>query len=793
MTYFVCDINGFVGDLATTRGLEELILALGREGVYRDLFDDGCTEDLEALIKALESESSPDTFVNSTIKNLFSLAKKCSDIIIITDGAESASNEFSHGGSGSGNWGHAGRPGEVGGSASGGGGSATGGATGSAAPGAFDIDKWRGMDMNTRRAEWAKLSLAERDRLADAPASIMRREADLNANLDDWKDSGNIYQDVRDRVSSASDDITFESQVRITETIGDLEAVLGRTGMDEDQVGLICKVATDTLLAQEMETYNRQLGDHGIAHIQGDIGRSMDIIGVVPGVDTSEQVAEIYLAGIFHDTGYLTEPSQVFLDEGHPRWSMQNYTENVAPFLREAGVPEQSIMNVATIIRNHDGTDINWSEDPVGSAFRVADNTALFDEDKMPPAFKYVPENLDVLVDIEKGAIGLDEGKEKMRENIRAKDTLTTTQKIRLEKAVDESTAYTPKATLGMLGGKIEGVTWNEDHVSIALRPDDSYTRLQEVADVGQRQFGKFAESYGQDPEQFKSSLDFKFKDKAGKTLLEGTIVRGLKNITITLGGAGSGNFGHGGRPGEVGGSAPGGGGASGDKVDWSENRKFGGTLAEQGIKSFANVGDKGYEIAAKVAAEAHHAMPMENVDFGRQAFASSLALREYQSDGYENKNTALRRGEYARGVDYIDKDIENAPKIPEGTVMWRGVGRESGEKLAGLKPGDICEDKAFQSHSLSPWQAEVFTHTWGDAPGLVDGANETIIMAIAGKDTKGIYLGGITENQTVAHEREVLVKRGTKWKVVETEVIKHRDPDPLMRRNVYIVKVVPA
>jgi hypothetical protein len=474
---------------------------------------------------------------------------------------------FTHGGAGSGNWGHAGRPGEVGGSVGGGGGGSGWKESATPKAGAFNKVEWEQMDMNSRRAAWGKLSLAERDRLADAPGAIARREADLTTNLDEWVDSGSIYTDVRERVSSASDDITFESQVRIAETVDDLTEVLGHAGMSEDQIGQICRMATDTLLAQEMETYNRQLGDHGITHIQGDIGRAVDILNAVPGADTADQIAEVYIAGIFHDTGYLTEPSQVFLDEGHPRWSLQSFTENIAPFLRDAGIPEKSIANIGVYIRNHDSSDIDWVEDPVGSAFRVADNTSLFDEDKMPPVFKYVPENLDVMVDLESGKIGLKEAQEKMRENVRSKDTLTTTQKIRLEKAVEEATAYTAKATLGTLGGKIEGIAWKEDHINITIKPDETYTRLQEVADVGQRQFGKFAESYGQDPEQFKTDLSFKFADKTGKVLLEGTIDKVYKHlVSIILGGSGSGNWGHAGRPGEVGGSGTGGGSGAGSK-----------------------------------------------------------------------------------------------------------------------------------------------------------------------------------------------------------------------------------
>jgi hypothetical protein len=68
-------------------------------------------------------------------------------------------------------------------------------------------------------------------------------------------------------------------------------------------------------------------------------------------------------------------------------------------------------------------------------------------------------------------------------------------------------------------------------------------TRWNKLLDLGQRQFGKFAEAYGANPEDFKKSANFKFSSKTGQVLLEGTVVKAKTNQSRVHGGPGSGRY----------------------------------------------------------------------------------------------------------------------------------------------------------------------------------------------------------------------------------------------------------
>jgi hypothetical protein len=453
------------------------------------------------------------------------------------------------GGAGSGNFDHAGRPGEVGGSAPADGSGSTAAEvkkdTLQSSSKNFDKVAWKG-----KRDDWKALSVSERDRLADAAVSVPRYESELLAPLGEWENTDDIRSDVANRIGSAQGEIDDAAAGRIELMTATYVGVLEQAGVPEEKSRLLLTMATDALIAQEMEAQNRQLGDHGSHHITGDIDRGMSILSQIPGEDTPEQQAILYTAAVFHDTGYLTDPSRVMLDEGHTRWGQQHYDENIAPTVEKV-LGKEAAREISGMIRTHDTSTIDWEEDPVGSALRVADNTALFEQDKLPPVFRNVGGNTDALFDYAEKRIDLPTLKATMRENI-SKTDYPSGEKARYNRAVDEVGEKTAKYTLGMMGGSINSITWREDHIVLGLREMPDMTKFHNIMDLGQSQFGKLAESYGQDPEQFTKTLDFKFKNTAGKTVLEGVMVKSHRH-----GGEGSGNFGHAGRPGEVGGSAP--------------------------------------------------------------------------------------------------------------------------------------------------------------------------------------------------------------------------------------------
>jgi hypothetical protein len=426
------------------------------------------------------------------------------------------------GGEGSGNFGHEGRPGLVGGSGEGGPGVGAAGAK-------FDRASYEKMSMGDRRASWDKLSVADRDKLADARYSVDSRVKGLVSTMGAWQNTGDLEKDVQARVDSAKEEMSQSSNNLVSYTATIYDDSLKAAGVDDESRGKLVCLATDYLIAQEMETQNRQLGDHGVHHIAGDIDRAFQIASVLPEGLSSQQKCEIITASVFHDAGYLTDPSRIFLDEGHPRWSAQNYDQNIAPVI-SAAFGKDVADNVGYYIRTHDSTDINWKEDPVGSSVRVSDNTALFEVDKLPGVFRDVKGTYQTLSDFNAGKINLEDAKSNMMTDIH-NSALSDSLKSRYMNAVTEMTDYTPKSTLGMKGGDIYDITWAGDHVAITLKYNEQKTQDQKLLDLGQAQFAKFAKAYGSDPYSFKTTLGFTF-DKNGQVLLEGRIYDPDKPLT---------------------------------------------------------------------------------------------------------------------------------------------------------------------------------------------------------------------------------------------------------------------
>jgi hypothetical protein len=139
MGYYLYDVNGYVGNLATNTGLEELATFI--EGTdkssVKELFRTGSVDASDMLYKEVNELPTG----SKVIDNFKLLVGKCKDVIIITDGVGIEEEEVKEekkaiqeqiinsirigieralkGGPGSGNFDHAGRPGKVGGSATG--------------------------------------------------------------------------------------------------------------------------------------------------------------------------------------------------------------------------------------------------------------------------------------------------------------------------------------------------------------------------------------------------------------------------------------------------------------------------------------------------------------------------------------------------------------------------------------------------------------------------------------------------------------------------------------------------
>jgi len=424
------------------------------------------------------------------------------------------------GGSGSGNFGHAGRPGKRGGS------------TPQKGGGGFNADEWNAMSFGDRMAKWEGMSVGERDKLANAEKSVISyQDMLLKHGGERPAFTGDIEEVLDARLAATTkilgkDYIPEDDVPMIKQTVMELDSYLEKAGVDPASRYQLTMEAADALVAQDKEALNRTLGDHGIHHIRGNIETMTDIITQQGGTDQAHQMATGYLATVFHDTGYLAPPARNFLDEGHPRWSQQHYSEHLQPLVKDA-MGSRVANEVGHIIRTHDASNVDWKSDTIGSACRVSDNLAIFHEDKLPPLFRHVPSNVKVLDDLAAGNIDVPTARSRMQDNVAASN-LSPSIRTNLTRATSEINPVSPKFILGMMGGSVDKLTWNKGTLDVYLKHEPKAREYQKVLDLGQKQFAKFGKAYGYSAEQFGESLQFEFKDPAGNVLLRSYVDKTL-------------------------------------------------------------------------------------------------------------------------------------------------------------------------------------------------------------------------------------------------------------------------
>lgn len=396
--------------------------------------------------------------------------------------------------------------------------------------GGFKPEEWGGI---AGRERFGKLSANQRDVLADASNNVPRIQQEHLAGMGERPSTGDTAKDISARLAQASTRLHPNASARIENVANHVADSLVAAGASKEAAGKLAMEATDSLIAQEMEACTRQLGDHGIHHITGNIAVASAILSKVPGIESARDEAVMTLANVFHDMGYMTPPSQSFLDQGHARWSADHFNTNVRKQVEEV-LGRQAASEIEHIIRTHDSTDINWQDDPIASACRVADNLSLFHREKLPPVLRYVPENVGVLERLGAKEIDVAQAKTEMRENL-AGAKLPKQMTALLDRGIEEIGEFTPKYTLGMLGGEVKRVDWKDDALTVTLKESEQATRLNKIGDFGQRQFAKFAEAFvgEQGIERFKTDLSFDFK-RDGKTVLRG-IVEKLKELLARL------------------------------------------------------------------------------------------------------------------------------------------------------------------------------------------------------------------------------------------------------------------
>ncbi len=345
------------------------------------------------------------------------------------------------------------------------------------------------------QAAWKVLAPEEKDRLSDAANSIHNRFQRESAEFSEADLTGSLDEVVSKRLAQIGDKMMPDAHTLVAGHMKAMGQALAEAGVPEAQAKALLVRSTDALAIQEHESMGRQLGDHGARHLLGDAAMALEILRGHPSADSPQQTAAVYLASIFHDTGYTTEPGgTVGMDGRHPQWSKQYYDAQVGPAIAEA-LGQDWAAQVGRMVETHADTNLDWKNDPMASALRVADNVALFHAEKLPGLYKYVPQNIKTLMDLGAKKIDVATARAQMAKDI-AGARVPDAVKQQLLRASQEVGQFSPKFTLGMLGGSVKRLQWQGNYLNIMVNRNRAAVRLQQHLDLGQRQFLKFAEAF---------------------------------------------------------------------------------------------------------------------------------------------------------------------------------------------------------------------------------------------------------------------------------------------------------
>lgn len=261
------------------------------------------------------------------------------------------------------------------------------------------------------------------------------------------------------------------------------------------------------LAHQEYESIRRTLGDHGIRHLTHNVRHTTQILDKVGHEDPRERLAAM-LVQINHDLGYtipaIARGGFKVRDNFHPQASAVLWAQQLAEDEVLAEVVGSDLgARMKDWIADHSGTGVDWTDDPVGSAVRVADNTHLF-ADKMPEALFGRPGALEAMIKI---AIAVeanltDEALDPLKAALdHHTSDLPEPQRSAMRQAISEVSGLTPKFLASRLAGRDPSYSFDRGSRTLTVDVEQSPLRRSIGRlfgpDRADQQFHKLLSDYG--------------------------------------------------------------------------------------------------------------------------------------------------------------------------------------------------------------------------------------------------------------------------------------------------------
>ncbi|MBU1992841.1 hypothetical protein KKG51_04055, partial [Patescibacteria group bacterium] len=333
---------------------------------------------------------------------------------------------------------------------------------------------------------------------------------------------------LMEHIDSRSHPLSTDQKILIQKLTNDLVDTAAQTEMSVDQATQLVEDTVEKLIYQTVETTKRQLGDHGIRHISGNIKVADQLMQKLESAGhkfTKQDKLLMMVTHINHDMGYTVGLGRFGFDgtklhDLTGEMIIDNQRESFEGILS----PER-FAQMQRLIRDHDGTEMIFDSentmDTLGSVVRISDNMALFANEKLPEVFARDMQALKILgliqlardSKIDERSTIVQELKENLRGiiiNKRREGEISRAEEINLTKAVDEIFHSSGKFTLGMTGGRYGGdlfqVGIGEDGktiIDIRLEKSESQKTLSETFEKEQKleavQFLKMVNDYRQE------------------------------------------------------------------------------------------------------------------------------------------------------------------------------------------------------------------------------------------------------------------------------------------------------
>lgn len=394
-----------------------------------------------------------------------------------------------------------------------------------------------------------------------------------------------VIKNMRNEADLYTSYLAPDTAVRMRDFISSYESILYEGTRNKEFKDIQAKDLDDfgidavqKMMHQEIESNRLSFTDHGIRHLEGNTQRQLELMDQMGNPTAIEKLSALAIM-TNHDMGYTIKEVRDGANPGggvHQKASGEMFDDQKSTWNENKVFTSKQFDRVSEAIKTHDSTEM--SSDNLLTTTRISDNMALFAKEKLPSMFKYVKGGSTDLVEMGKVASSFKKNKDKgldtaqdvaafevLRNNLYKKidaSKMHENLKRDLKAAVSTSNIKTPKFALGVLAGEISSIKGDKKGkatIEIQYSAWDSF--LQNHFDMGQKQTKKLLGDYGI-TDFTKTEYDIggvvKLKVVGAPTGSGGKKTKEIGLGSIFKGGPGSGNFGHGGRPGQRGGSGSG-------------------------------------------------------------------------------------------------------------------------------------------------------------------------------------------------------------------------------------------